>query len=176
MSAREANLLGALSLNAADRIRSAVSVWAPGAGEGPAGLAALATFMGGGSIEDLRQILGLSHSATVRLIDKFERSGLVKRRAADDARAVSIVLTAKGKRVASQIQEARTQALLEVLDPLSAKERTDLARLHEKLLAGVVASGERRGRICRLCDAGACGHVTGRCPVTEAPPLPGEER
>lgn len=176
MSTREANLLGALSLHAADRIRSAISDRAPGAGEGPAGLMALATFMEGGSIEELRRVLGLSHSATVRLVDKLERSGLVRRRAAEDARAVSIALTADGRRVASQIREARMRALAKVLEPLSAVERDDLARLHEKLLAGAVAGGEERGRICRLCDAEACGHRDGCCPVTEAPPRPDDPR
>ena len=103
-------------------------------------------------------MLGLSHSATVRLVDKLERSELAERRSADDARAVAVAPTAEGIAIAERIQRARLDALSELLDPLTSAERKELARLHEKLLAGLVATGELRGRICRLCDAGACGH------------------
>ena len=166
---RQANLLGALSLTVADRMREAASAPAPSAGEGPAGLVALATFMEGSSIEELSRILGLSHSATVRLVDKLERGDLVARRGADDARAVAVEPTPAGIDLAEEIQQARIGALEQLLDPLSPAERSELTRLHEKLLEGLVATGEPRGRICRLCDAGACGHDRGRCPVTEAP-------
>jgi MarR family transcriptional repressor of emrRAB len=165
---RQANLLGALSTTVADRIRAAVATSAPSSGEGPSGLVALATFMNGGSIEELSRVLGLSHSATVRLVDKLEQADLVSRRSGKDARTISLVPTSRGKAVGAQIQRARQEALNELLDPLSAGERAELARLHEKLLTGVVAAGESRGRICRLCDAEACGHERGRCPVTEA--------
>lgn len=168
-SQREANLLGAISLAAADRIRASTAASAPNAGEGPAGLVALASFLEGGSIEELSRVLGLSHSATVRLVDKLEREGLVERRSGRDARAVAVVATDSGATIASSIQGARMQALDELLDPLSGAERAELARLHEKLLAGLASSGVSRGRICRLCDAQACGHEQGRCPVTEAP-------
>ncbi len=119
-------------------------------------------------------MLGLSHSATVRLVDKLERNGLVERRSAKDARAVAIVPTGDGIEIAAEIQRARLAALEELLDPLSGSERAELARLHEKLLGGVVAAGVARGRICRLCDGEACGHASGHCPVTEAPG-PGDE-
>lgn len=167
---RQANIFGALSLTVADRVRAASSASAPSSGEGPAGLVALATFMEGGSIEELSRVLGLSHSATVRLVDKLERGELVERRSAADARAVAVAPTTQGIEIAEQIQRARLESLSELLDPLTPTERKELTRLHEKLLAGLVATGELRGRICRLCDAAACGHDCGRCPVTEAPP------
>jgi DNA-binding MarR family transcriptional regulator len=123
----------------------------------------------GGTIEELSRALGLSHSATVRLVDKLERSGMLERRPGRDARSLALVATDQGAQIASGIQRARIEAVSELLTPLNAQERDELARLHEKLLAGVVAAGEPRGRICRLCDAAACGHEQGRCPVTEAP-------
>lgn len=166
---RQANLLGALSLAVADRMRVAAASSAPSSGEGPAGLVALATFMGGGSIEELSRVLGLSHSATVRLVDKLERARLVRRGRGKDARAVAVAPTDAGIEVAAQIQRARLGALDELLDPLTVSERVELTRLHEKLLGGLVAAGGLRGRICRLCDSGACGHERGGCPVTEAP-------
>jgi len=168
-SQREDNLLGAFSAAVTDRVRAAVTTSAPNAGEGPAGIVALASFLEGGSIEELSRVLGLSHSATLRMVDKLERGGLIERREADDARAVAVVPTDEGKKVAAQIQRVRMEALDQLLQPLSASERAELARLHEKLLKGVVASGVARGKICRLCDLDACGHERGRCPVTEAP-------
>jgi hypothetical protein len=51
------------------------------------------------------------------------------------------------------------------LDPA---ERAELARLTEKLLATLTDGRVTAGHICRLCDAEACGHYEGRCPVTRA--------
>lgn len=175
-SQRQANLLGAIALATVDRIRASTAASAPNAGEGPAGLVAIASFLQGGSIAELSRIIELSHSATVRLVDKLEREGLVKRRGGSDARAVAVVATGKGVKIASSIQGARMQALDELLEPLSNGERAELARLHAKVLAGLASSGARRGTICRLCDSQACGHDTGQCPVTEAPALEAKAR
>ena len=51
---------------------------------------------------------------------------------------------------------------------LSAGERRALTELHEKLLAGVTSDRASARRLCRLCDADACGHERGICPVTMA--------
>jgi MarR family transcriptional repressor of emrRAB len=166
---RQANLLGAFSLAVTDRVGAAVRDVAPSAGEGPAGLVAAATFLEGGSIEDLSQALGRSHSATVRLIDKLELRGLLERRGADDARSWAIVATESGGETARRILDARVAVLAELLEPLSPSERGELSRLLEKLLGGLASSGAERRRICRLCDCNACGHESGHCPVTEAP-------
>lgn len=166
---RQANLLGAFSLAVTDRVGAAVREVAPSAGEGPAGLVAAATFLEGGSIEDLSRVLGLSHSATVRLVDKLEERGLLERQGADDARSWAIVATESGDETARRILDARVTVLAELLEPLSPSERGELSRLLEKLLGGLASAGAGRKRICRLCDGDACGHETGHCPVTEAP-------
>ena len=174
-SQRQVNLLGAIALAATDRIRADVAAVAPNAGEGPAGLVVVASFLRGGSIEELSRVLELSHSATVRLVDKLEREGLVEKRSGRDARTVAIFPTDDGVAIADAIQGARMKGLDQLLDPLTGSERAELTRLHEKLLAGLASSGAFRSHICRLCDAHACGHERGRCPVTEAPraELPG---
>lgn len=165
---RVANLLGAFSLATTDRIREAIAEVAPNAGESPAGLVSVATFLDGASIEELSRTLGLSHSATVRLVDKLEQGRLLERRRATDARAVAVASTKRGAQVAERIKEARSTALEELLHPLSSAEQVAFSRLLEKLLEGLATTGVNRGRICRLCDADACGHDTGCCPVTEA--------
>jgi DNA-binding MarR family transcriptional regulator len=168
-SQREANLLGALSLAVADRIRVGAETQAQNGGAVPAALVALRTFLDGCSIAELSSVLGLSHSATVRLVDRLEERALASRRAGEDRRAVALHLLPAGRAAASAILTARTEAIEELLGGLPVAERRKLAELMEKLLATLVATGAHRGHVCRLCDPDACGHWTGTCPVTEAP-------
>ena len=167
-SKREANLLGALSVAAADRIRARAETQAQNGGAAPAALVALTTFLDGCSIDELSAVVGLSQSATVRLVDRLEAQGLVSRRAAADGRAVAVRLLPTGRAAGSAILAARAEAVEELLVGLSAAERDTLAELMERLLAALVATGAHRGHICRLCDPDACGHWIGKCPVTEA--------
>jgi MarR family transcriptional regulator, negative regulator of the multidrug operon emrRAB len=165
---RDANLLGALSLVVADRLDAATRVAAAHGGSAPAALAALDTFLDGSSIETMRKPLGLTHSAAVRLVDRLAVAGLVQRGAGEDGRSIRVFLTPAGRRVASQVHQSRMQVLADVLAPLGAAEREQLTQVHEKLLAGLTSGRADARRMCRLCDAGACGHEEGRCPVTRA--------
>ena len=88
-----ANVLGALSLVLADRMNAAIKAVAALGPSAPAALAALHEFLDGGSVTQLSDVLGLTHSGTVRLVDRLEAEGLVERVGAEDARAVSVVLT-----------------------------------------------------------------------------------
>jgi DNA-binding MarR family transcriptional regulator len=166
--ARDANLLGALSLAVADRLEAATRAAAAHGGSAPAALAALDTFLEGSSIDTMRKPLGLTHSAAVRLVDRLTAAGLVSRGAGEDGRSVAIFLTPEGRRAAAQVQGGRMRALEDVLAPLDPAEREQLTRIEEKLLAGLTSGRADAGRICRLCDAVACGHEEGRCPVTRA--------
>lgn len=165
---REANLLGAVSLAVADRLRAAAEGGAGEGGSTPAALVSLAGYLDGGPIESLRGPLGLTHSATVRLVDRLVASGLASRRPGSDRRAVSVALTPAGQRAAAEALAAREGALEGALTGLDAEERAQLARLHEKVLAALTGGRADAGHICRLCDADACGHHEGRCPVTRA--------
>jgi MarR family transcriptional regulator, negative regulator of the multidrug operon emrRAB len=167
-AARDANLLGALSITVAERLEAATRAAAAHGGSGPAALAALETFLDGSSIDTVRKPLGLTHSAAVRLVDRLAAAGLVRRGAGEDGRSVAVFLTPAGRRAAAQVQGGRMKALGEALAPLDASERAQLTRLQEKLLAGLTSGRADARRICRLCDAHACGHEEGRCPVTRA--------
>lgn len=159
---RTLNLVGALVLALHDEMEAATTRAAEHSAAYPA---ALATIYGspGLSIEALRQILGLTHSGTVRLLDALEREGSVVRKAGKDARSVAIELTAGGKRQALAVLRAREQALAPALDGLSAAERAQLLHLTEKLLGHLTRSPQHADAICRLCDLGAC--PGGSCPV-----------
>jgi MarR family transcriptional repressor of emrRAB len=171
-AARQANLLGTLSLAVSGRVEAAVAARSPYGPSAPAALAALEGYLGGEPIDALARVLGLTHSGAVRLVDRLADAGLVERHRGGDGRAVAVVLTPAGRRAAGEIRAARERALAEVLAVLGAEERRVLTGLHEKLLAGLTTGRDSARRICRLCDPGACGHEQGTCPVTTAASAP----
>ena len=171
---RDANLLGALSLAVVDRVRTATDNAAGHRAAAPAALVALQQFAGGGSMDELRKVLGLTPSGAVRLVDRLEADGYVERRAGADGRSLALALTPAGRRVARRVLHARGDALDDVLAPLSRAERATLTRINEKLLRGITRQRlAARGRgelptggwLCRLCDHGACGRARGACPA-----------
>src|SRR5918992_2948785 len=94
--ARDANLLGALSLAVAERVEAATRAAAAHGGSAPAALAALDVFLGGSSIDTVRKPLGLTHSAAVRLVDRPEGAGPLRRRGGGGGRAVGGFLAPAG--------------------------------------------------------------------------------
>ena len=165
-SARDANLLGTLSLAVTGRVEAAVA--SPLGPSAPAALSALEGYLGGEPIDALRQVLGLTHSGAVRLVDRLADAGLAERRPGPDGRSVSVALTAAGREAALAVRAAREAALAETLAVLEPAERATLEALHAKLLAGLTSDRASARRLCRLCDPGACGHHRGTCPVTNA--------
>jgi DNA-binding MarR family transcriptional regulator len=115
------------------------------------------------SIERLRRILGLSHSGTVRLLDRLEREGAVERKAGRDGRSVAVHLTQEGRRHVRAILNRRRSVMGSALELLAPAEQDQLRHLVEKLLAGMTRDREHSDHICRLCDAAACPLAA--CPV-----------
>lgn len=168
MMTREANLLGTLSLAVADRIEVTGGAVVGHSSAARAALSALAMFLEKPSIEELSEVLGLSHSATVRTVDRLEGEGFVVRESAPDRRAVAIAITAEGRKAGRSLVAARHAATETLLSGLDDGERARFVGILEKLLARIVALEGKPNRICRLCDPGACGHWDRNCPVTEA--------
>lgn len=163
-----ANLLGALSLVVADRISDTVADAAGHSATGAAALSALYHFLERPSIDMLRQVLGLTSSGTVRLVDRLEQDGYVTRGRGTDARSTSVALTAKGRRAASRVAAARADLLTDVVGMLTDEERAMLHRVTSRLLVGMMRGPGATRWICRLCDTSTCGHEQGRCPITQA--------
>ncbi len=173
--ARLANLLGAWSLAVSDRITAAAAVAAGRGGQAPAALVALDEFAEGSTIEQLSGVLGLTHSATVRLIDALVVDGHVaRRRRTGDGRAVAVLLTASGRAAARRITRARAEAVKGTLAGLSEAQRRSLTAMAEQLTADLAGlrleeraegTAPAGGWMCRLCDFGACGRSEGRCPA-----------
>jgi len=101
------------------------------------------------------------------VIDRLEAEGLARRtRDPADGRSALVALTAAGTARAAQVLAARASVLHEALGPLAPDERAALARLSERVLERLITGRRHAGATCRLCDAHACGHDDGLCPVT----------
>lgn len=166
--AHTANLLGALSLAVGDRTAEAIAAAAGQAASGAAALSALLQFLGrrlAPTVDVLGQVLGLTSSGAVRLVDRLQAAGLVTRAAGRDGRETHVQLTAAGRRAAARVTAARAEVTTAALAPLTDLERATLDRLLGKVLAGMVRAPGATRWTCRLCDTGACGRDAGTCPV-----------
>lgn len=154
-----ANLLGALSLAVMDRIEQGARDIIGHAGETPAALIVIG--YGPKTNDKLRRILGLSHSGTVRLVDRLVSDRLVERRPGKDGREVALHLTAKGAASRKDLLTSRISAVASFVDVLSASERKRLGELIRNVLARQDTSEMDRFTICRMCDNGVCSN----CPL-----------
>ena len=88
---------------------------------------------------DLADLTGLSRSATTRLVDRLERSGLVERRACEsDRRVTFVVLTPRGEEVFREAGRVHLRGIDEhVGSHLTNDELAQLSALLGKLADGV---------------------------------------
>jgi DNA-binding MarR family transcriptional regulator len=163
-----ANLLGALALALDDRLERAVTEAAGVAESDAVALSALHHFLDSPSVDLLARVLGLSSSGTVRLVDRLEEAGLVRRTTAPDGRVTSVALTAPGRRRARAVTRARTELMGQALDALTPAERRQFGELAGTILAGLIRPPGASRWTCRLCDVVACGRPDGHCPVYRA--------
>jgi DNA-binding MarR family transcriptional regulator len=159
------NVLGALSLVVADRTFDAISALGSLSPSDAIALSALQQFLDRPSIDKLAQVLGLSHSGAVRLVDRLAAANLVRRASGLDRRESAIVLTAAGRRAADKVVKARSDTLAWATARLSAEDREALDRVAGQILAGMVRGPGATRWMCRFCDLAACGRARGYCPV-----------
>jgi MarR family transcriptional repressor of emrRAB len=158
-SVREANVLGAAALATVDRLHEHLA--------GSVAALVHVRLRPGQTIDFLARVLGLSHSATVRLVDRLEAAELLERRPGGDGRSLALFVTPLGDEAAVDALHRRGQALAEALAPLSTSERHQLTALLERILAGMTGDRWSARRICRLCDFPACTRGD-NCPVDQA--------
>ena len=164
------NVLGALSLAISDRVQHGVTAAVDQAPTGAAALSALDQFLRDPTIDLLRQVLGLTSSGTVRLVDRLEKDGLVRREPGTDRRSTVVALTPAGRRAAREVTAARRLVLRDALAPLSPQERRVFGELAGRVVASLARPAGATGWTCRLCDLDACGRPDGRCPVAGPDP------
>jgi DNA-binding MarR family transcriptional regulator len=163
------NRLGALSLTLGDAIRDATEAATGMAGGLPAALVSLREWADGRSVDVLAEAMRVSHSRAVRVVDRLEAAGLA-RRASDpaDGRRALVWLEPGGRELAERALDARSLVLRSAVAELDAADLRDLDRLLGALLDATTVDVRAAKETCRLCDAHACGHYEGVCPVSRA--------
>ena len=164
MFARNANLIGALGLALADRLSDALGE--VGGGSAAEALVTLYERRPGATIDAVAGVLALSHSGTVRLVDRLEAAELVERRRGADHRSAALYLTPGGRRAARRVLRRREADMQLLLGLLTDDQQAQLAELAAIVLRGLGQESEAERRLCRLCDLEACGRSKGSCPVT----------
>lgn len=160
MTDRTANLLGAMALAVTDRIEQSAHAVLGRGGETPAAVVVIG--YGAGLTNDrLRRILRLSHTGSVRLVDRLVVDGLVERRAGRDSREIALHLTSEGMHVREQLLTERLATIGNILDVLSEREQADLADLLAKALSRHDTTELERYSLCRMCDNRVCAN----CPL-----------
>jgi DNA-binding MarR family transcriptional regulator len=158
------NLFGAMSLALVDKMEKA---FADETGLGPSAIAAIVQIgtEPGLTIETLRRMIALSHSATVRLVDQLVASDLVLRAGGveGDKRARSLQLTERGRALFERSLAARRAVIHRAFAVLGPKETEQFGHLIEKLLPALVDLGDDQDVVCRICDQGVCDQD--RCPI-----------
>jgi DNA-binding MarR family transcriptional regulator len=146
---RAANLLGAAALSLTDLMMSETTGTAGVSASGAAALVILST-VPGLTVTELGRRVGLSQSASARMVDSLEAAGHVTR-SPGPGRWVTVQLT----------------VLTGVLGALDKDEQEELALLLARLLTRLHDEIRSSEVICRLCDRAACtaGAV---CPVGQA--------
>jgi DNA-binding MarR family transcriptional regulator len=153
------NKLAALALAVADATLARTEDLAPTA------VAALVTIRDRDplSIGEIAHIVGLTHSAAVRLVDRLEKDWLVRRQRRV-GREVMVEITARGRRRAQQLQENRFAAVAGFLAELDPADQAELDRLVSKIIRNLARDDLQVDQFCRMCRRGACD-----CGLHEAP-------
>jgi MarR family transcriptional regulator, negative regulator of the multidrug operon emrRAB len=168
-TSRVANRLGAVSLTLSDRIREATEAATGMAGGLPAALVSLREWADGKSVEVLAEAMRVSHSRAVRVVDRLEAAGLARRESdPSDGRRALVRLEPAGRELAERALDARSRVLRSAVAELDAGDLLNLERLLGALLHATTVDLRAAKETCRLCDAHACGHYDGVCPVSHA--------
>lgn len=174
---RLANLLAVSALGLTDRLQELGPEVAGVDAAAATALVALLDFSPRGSLRQLSQVLGLTHSGVVRLVDRLAEAGLVSRESGQDERSRAVVLTRRGRSAALALRAQRRTATAALLEGLDDGQRAQLTHACEVLIANLTrqrlaqrAAGRtpQGGALCRWCDFSDCGRSTGDCPAARA--------
>ena len=166
--AATANVLGAVALAVAGQIPVTMGAGGGRSDSSASALSALYHFPGHPTVDRLGQVLGLTHSGAVRLVDRLADAGLVERAPGTDRRSRSVRLTAAGRRAARRVSDRRLAYLASLLAGLSPAETGTLHELLGRVMGQVVQHKQGGAWICRMCDLQACGRPGGHCPAANA--------
>lgn len=161
---RLANVFAAFALALTDKINMAMEAETKRSPTATATLIQIG-FNPGLSIERLRQMIGLSHSASVRVVAQLESDGFVNRARNTDAdsRVASLTLTNAGDDEVRKVLSARSRIAERLLENESPEELQGISHFIERAIPSVVNKGTDQDVVCRLCDMSVCPQDT--CPI-----------
>jgi DNA-binding MarR family transcriptional regulator len=162
---RTANMLAAFASDVTERVEATLKSH-PNQTDSAAAALNIMGFWEGITNADLARALKLSHTATVRLVDKLEAQGFVEARGGKDKRATHLYLTPAGGKAVEPALVARCAAVEDYLGVLTAAEERQLAGLLEKLIRPLGKDGYAVSHFCRLCEFTAC--PGDQCPMHAA--------
>jgi DNA-binding MarR family transcriptional regulator len=164
-SAQCANVLGALALVVTDQSAAAMTAGTDLSASAASAISALGEFLDRPTLDELRKVVGLTPSGVVRLVDRLAAADLISRGPGADGRSRAIVLTERGRAVASELKSARLASLQGLLEGLTATEQDTLHTLLGRVMGAVVEQKSGGAWICRQCDLAACHRAAGECPA-----------
>lgn len=156
------NLIGAFVTASGDELAAALERALGIGGSAPAALLAIDTWPDR-SIDFLAGVLGLTHSGTVRLVDRMQVAGLVERRPGRDGRTTAVRATRRGKARVRTARDARREILTALARELDPEVRSALEVALERTLRARARSRTEARYTCRLCDHSVCRGED--CPV-----------
>lgn len=159
-----ANVLGALSQAVGDEIVRRVGADSRTMNDAAA-LTALDQFLDGTTVDGLHEVLSLTPSGAVRLVDRLVGEGLVTREPGADLRSRAIRLTSAGRARGEAVRAARLDYLTMLIARLSDDQVQALRDLLDFVVEQVVTAKTGGAWVCRLCDLKACRRDQGECPV-----------
>lgn len=107
------------------------------------------------SIGDIARIVGLTHSAAVRLVDRLEKDWLVRRQRRV-GREVMVEITSRGRRRAQQLQDSRITAVSAFLACLDEDDLASLSQVVDKVLRVHCRETHDPDQFCRMCRRNGC--------------------
>lgn len=159
------NLLGAVALAISDRIDRATTDIAGMTGGAAAALLTIGT-RPGLTIDALSRTLALSHSGTVRLVDRLHERGWVTRDRHRAGREVHLTLSRRGSKLFEELLDARRSVLNETIAAMPDRHLADFQRALVAMLESLPQDREEARNICRLCEHRICRGPA--CPVGTA--------
>lgn len=115
------------------------------------------------TINSLSKVLGLSHSATTRMVTKLCNQGLIERSAREDHREVGLALSIAGQMARDTLIQERHKVTSEILNHIPGEDQAKLADMLQIMLHGLTTGRGHADHICRLCDETVC--TPDICPV-----------
>lgn len=161
-----ANMFGAMALSLVTDMESAIEDSKLQSASHCAAVLAIVQ-QPGLSIDQLRKVLQLSHSGTVRVVDRLVTAGFAVREAGPNGRTVRLSATRTGRKEFEAISKRRLERLKVALKSLTLEEKGQLGVISAKLLRGCASTVLEAQHICRLCDQSVC-FQRGECPVADS--------